>query len=163
MRSKGRKERATPLTSQTVAVLRAWMRERDGQPGQPLFPTRDGRPLTRDAVALPGRQTRRHRRPPLPNPAEQARHPARAAALRGRLGYVAGWRVSLAGPVAELGSGDIIRGSVLVGPLDGSDQIRAFLVDAGFLAHFWAGGPSAEAVGAAKNRLSVHSDWGGRF
>jgi hypothetical protein len=37
---------------------------------------------------------------------------------------VAGWRVSLAGPVAESGSGHIIRGSVLVGLVDGvrSDQ-----------------------------------------
>ena len=47
---KGRKERVTPLTSQTVAVLRVWMRERAGQPADPLFPTRNGRPLTRDAV-----------------------------------------------------------------------------------------------------------------
>ena len=49
---KGRKQRATPLTSQTVAVLREWLKERDGQPGQPLFPTSRGRPLSRDAIAL---------------------------------------------------------------------------------------------------------------
>jgi site-specific recombinase XerD len=47
---KGRKDRATPLTSQTVKVLRAWLAERDGEPGQPLFPTRTGRPLSRDTV-----------------------------------------------------------------------------------------------------------------
>ena len=47
---KGRKERVAPLTSQTVAVLRAWMRESKGQPGDPLFPSRDGGPLTRDAI-----------------------------------------------------------------------------------------------------------------
>ncbi len=47
---KGRKERITPLTTQTVAVLKVWTRERDGQPADPLFPTRTGRPLTRDAV-----------------------------------------------------------------------------------------------------------------
>ena len=47
---KGRKDRATPLTRQTVAVLRAWLAERRGKPGDPLFPTRDGRPLSRDAV-----------------------------------------------------------------------------------------------------------------
>jgi integrase/recombinase XerD len=47
---KGRKERVTPLTSQTAAVLRAWMRESPGQPGDPLFPSRDGGPLTRDAI-----------------------------------------------------------------------------------------------------------------
>lgn len=49
---KGRKHRATPLTSQTIAVLRAWLDERDGQPDQPLFPTSRGRALSRDAIAL---------------------------------------------------------------------------------------------------------------
>src|SRR5208283_1446011 len=52
----------------------------------------------------------------------------------------AGWRVSLAEPVAEPGSGHIIRGSVLVGLVDGSDQIRASSLMRGFLAHFRAGG-----------------------
>jgi integrase/recombinase XerD len=47
---KGRKDRATPLTRQTVAVLRAWLAERGGAPGDPLFPARAGRPLSRDAV-----------------------------------------------------------------------------------------------------------------
>lgn len=47
---KGRKERATPLLGQTVAVLRVWLAERQGEPGDPLFPTRTGRRLTRDAV-----------------------------------------------------------------------------------------------------------------
>ena len=49
---KGRKQRATPLTSQTVAVLREWLKERNGQPDQPLFPTSRGRALSRDAIAL---------------------------------------------------------------------------------------------------------------
>ena len=47
---KGRKDRATPLTRQTVTVLRAWLAERGGGPGDPLFPTRAGRRLSRDAV-----------------------------------------------------------------------------------------------------------------
>ena len=47
---KGRKQRITPLTKQTVAVMRAWTRERDGQPNEPLFATSTGRPLTRDAL-----------------------------------------------------------------------------------------------------------------
>ncbi|MBN2871900.1 MAG: site-specific integrase [Halothiobacillaceae bacterium] len=47
---KGRKQRITPLTSGTVAVLRVWLAERDGQPADPLFPTRTGRALSRDAV-----------------------------------------------------------------------------------------------------------------
>jgi integrase/recombinase XerD len=49
---KGRKTRATPLTKQTVAVLRSWMQEHDTQPDRPLFPTSRGRPLSRDAIAL---------------------------------------------------------------------------------------------------------------
>jgi integrase/recombinase XerD len=49
---KGRKNRCTPLTAQTVAALRAWLSERHGQPDEPLFPTSRGRPLSRDTVAL---------------------------------------------------------------------------------------------------------------
>jgi site-specific recombinase XerD len=48
---KGRKQRCTPLTAQTVAVLRGWLAERRGRPEDPLFPTSRGRPLSRDAVA----------------------------------------------------------------------------------------------------------------
>jgi integrase/recombinase XerD len=47
---KGRKERITPLTTVTVTVLRAWLAERHGDPGQPLFPNRTGGRLSRDAV-----------------------------------------------------------------------------------------------------------------
>ena len=47
---KGRKDRCTPLTTTTVATLRIWLKERAGQPDDPLFPTRTGRPLGRDAV-----------------------------------------------------------------------------------------------------------------
>lgn len=47
---KGRKERCTPLTSQTAAVLRSWMGELGGGPGSPVFPSRRGGPLSRDAV-----------------------------------------------------------------------------------------------------------------
>ena len=39
---KGRKERATPLTGLTVAVLRAWLTENPSQAHDPLFPTRTG-------------------------------------------------------------------------------------------------------------------------
>ncbi|MDQ1537847.1 MAG: hypothetical protein QOE58_2240 [Actinomycetota bacterium] len=49
---KGRKQRAVPLTSSVEALLRAWLNERQGQPADPLFPTRTGRRLSRDAVAL---------------------------------------------------------------------------------------------------------------
>jgi integrase/recombinase XerD len=49
---KGRKERCTPLTKQTSAVLRAWIGECNGQPTEPLFPTSRGNTLSRDAVGL---------------------------------------------------------------------------------------------------------------
>lgn len=48
---KGRKHRATPLTATTVEILRAWLTERAGQPDDPVFPTRQGRPLSQDAIA----------------------------------------------------------------------------------------------------------------
>jgi integrase/recombinase XerD len=47
---KGRKDRATPLTKQTVAVLRVWLAEHHSEPTSPLFATRVGHPLSRDAV-----------------------------------------------------------------------------------------------------------------
>jgi site-specific recombinase XerD len=47
---KGRKHRFTPLTKQTVAVLRTWLTERAGHPDDPAFPTRTGRTLSRDAL-----------------------------------------------------------------------------------------------------------------
>ncbi len=49
-RGKGRKDRCTPLTAVTVHVLRTWLRERGGDSGDPLFPTRRGTRLSRDAV-----------------------------------------------------------------------------------------------------------------
>jgi site-specific recombinase XerD len=49
-RGKGRKERITPLTRTTVAVLRVWLAERAGDGADPLFPTGTGAPLSRDAV-----------------------------------------------------------------------------------------------------------------
>jgi site-specific recombinase XerD len=49
---KGRKKRATTLTGETVKVIRAWLNERRGQPDDPLFPTRQGRPLSRYAIGV---------------------------------------------------------------------------------------------------------------
>lgn len=48
---KGRKNRSTPLTKPTVSTIRAWLAERRGEPVDPLFATRRGTPLSRDAVA----------------------------------------------------------------------------------------------------------------
>ena len=47
---KGRKDRITPLTADTVGVLNGWLTERDGQPDDPLFPSRRGTRLSRDAI-----------------------------------------------------------------------------------------------------------------
>ena len=47
---KGRKQRITPLTAGTVTILMAWINERGHDPAGPLFPTRTGRPMSRDAV-----------------------------------------------------------------------------------------------------------------
>lgn len=47
---KGRKERSTPLTTETVAVLRVWLAERGQDPSGSLFPTRTGGRLSRDGV-----------------------------------------------------------------------------------------------------------------
>lgn len=47
---KGRKERVVPLTQQTVEVVRKWLKELGGEPGDLVFPSRHGRPLSRDAI-----------------------------------------------------------------------------------------------------------------
>ena len=51
-RGKGRRERVTPLTPTTAAAVRVWLTELGGDPTDPVFPTRTGRRLSRDAVAL---------------------------------------------------------------------------------------------------------------
>jgi integrase/recombinase XerD len=47
---KGRKQRCTPLRRDSVAALRAWLRETGGAPGSPVFPSTRGSVLSRDAV-----------------------------------------------------------------------------------------------------------------
>lgn len=49
-RGKGRKDRSTPLTRQSVAVLRVYLTERGGTANDPVFPGPGGGPLSRDAV-----------------------------------------------------------------------------------------------------------------
>jgi len=46
---KGRKERCTPLTRQSLDVLRAWFKERGGSPSDPVFPS-----FRRDVLSLDG-------------------------------------------------------------------------------------------------------------
>jgi integrase/recombinase XerD len=47
---KNRKQRTVPLTSQTVKVLTAWLKQRQGGPEEPLFPSNRRGQLSRDAV-----------------------------------------------------------------------------------------------------------------
>jgi integrase/recombinase XerD len=47
---KGRKLRNTPLRKDTVAVLRAWLAERKGQPSDTAFPTMSGTQLSHDGL-----------------------------------------------------------------------------------------------------------------
>jgi integrase/recombinase XerD len=47
---KGRKDRVTPLTNGTVATLSSWLKERAGDPDDPVFSTSRGRQLSRDAL-----------------------------------------------------------------------------------------------------------------
>jgi integrase/recombinase XerD len=47
---KGRKERGTPLRRDTAKVIESWLKERRGDPEQPLFPSMRGDKLSRDAL-----------------------------------------------------------------------------------------------------------------
>jgi site-specific recombinase XerD len=47
---KGRKHRQTPLRRDAVLALEAWLRTPPGAPTDPLFPSLQARPLSRDAV-----------------------------------------------------------------------------------------------------------------
>jgi integrase/recombinase XerD len=47
---KGRKQRITPLNATVVTMLNTWLTERAATPGDPLFPTRRGGRLSRDAL-----------------------------------------------------------------------------------------------------------------
>jgi integrase/recombinase XerD len=47
---KGRKQRCTPLRPEAAKMVSAWLRERHGQPGDPVFPSVRGGRLSRDAI-----------------------------------------------------------------------------------------------------------------
>ena len=51
LHGKGRRQRSTPLREDTVTVLQAWLKEREGDDRQPLFPSNRNRHLSRDTVA----------------------------------------------------------------------------------------------------------------
>ena len=48
---KGRKQRAVPISTAVIAVLGEWLRERNGQPDDPLFPSGRRTHLSRDSIA----------------------------------------------------------------------------------------------------------------
>jgi len=47
---KGRKQRATPLREEAAAILGSWLRECNGLPQDPVFPSIRGGPLSTDAI-----------------------------------------------------------------------------------------------------------------
>ena len=49
-RGKGRKDRCIPLRKELATTIRSWLKERSGQPDDPLFPNARGGFLSRDGV-----------------------------------------------------------------------------------------------------------------
>lgn len=47
---KGRKERCTPLRKDAAAALRAWLKERQGEPADRVFPNQRGGPMSHDGL-----------------------------------------------------------------------------------------------------------------
>ena len=78
---KGRKERDTPLLPATVRIMKAWLAERGGQPGDPLFPGPSGQRLSRERRRTPRQALPRTGLRRLPVPGRQARHRPHAPAL----------------------------------------------------------------------------------
>jgi site-specific recombinase XerD len=88
---KGRKQRAIPLSAPAATLLQSWLRERAGCPADPLFPTRTGRRLSRDAVALrvsTHAATAAHRCPSLVGPPPRAAPQLRDVAAARRRRYL---------------------------------------------------------------------------
>jgi site-specific recombinase XerD len=48
---KGRKQRGVPVSATVTAVLGEWLRERQGQPDDPMFPSSRRTSLSRDSIA----------------------------------------------------------------------------------------------------------------
>jgi integrase/recombinase XerD len=69
---KGRKDRTTPLTKTTIDALREWMSETSCKPTDPIFPTRAGKPLSRDG--LERRLAHHHQTAALACPSLNAKH-----------------------------------------------------------------------------------------
>lgn len=79
---KGRKQRITPLTSSTTAVLRAWLTAHRGKPTDPLFPSRYGAALSRDALERRLAKYTAARQPRRTDPRREEGHHPRTPAHR---------------------------------------------------------------------------------
>jgi integrase len=80
---KGRKNRATPLTPATAAVLRDWLAERGGTGTDPLWSAPARHPPQPRRRGTPPRQARRRSRQDMPVHRRQAHHAARSPAFGG--------------------------------------------------------------------------------
>ena len=88
---KGRKDRATPLTSQTVKTLRTWLAECSPALDGPLFPTRAGGrlPVTPSSGSSPSTQPRQ--KPPARRSRRRTSLPTRSGTPRPCRCCEAGW------------------------------------------------------------------------
>ncbi len=91
---KGRKQRCTPLRPETAKMLDAWLRERHGQPEDPVFPSIRGGRLSRDAIECLHHQIHPSCRADLPVAQTEERLPACLSPRRSH-GPSSTWRRSL--------------------------------------------------------------------
>ena len=90
---KGRKQRCTPLRPETAKMLKAWLRERHGQPEDPLFPSIRGTRFSPRCDRAPHHQVRPSCGTDLPVAQAEARLPACTASRRSH-GPSSPWRRS---------------------------------------------------------------------
>ena len=80
-RGKGRKARSTPLTRQTVKIIRAWLDELPSRPDTPLFPGPAGHAIEPRRHPAAGDPALADRSTTLPLAPGKARHPAHTASF----------------------------------------------------------------------------------
>jgi len=165
---KGRKERATPLTTDTRAVLRDWLSEHVKDPTASLFPSRHGRALSRDAIE---RRISHYAALATQACPSLQKKTVTAHVLRHYVDAWVMWPVGVfpaGGRVTRAGFGHITRWAVRVRARGSMGPIRLFppscLMRDFLPASVLCGSPPADAVSPAKkNRLSVSHDQEGRF
>jgi integrase/recombinase XerD len=90
---KGRKQRCTPLSRETIGLMTAWLRERNGQSSDPMFATARGHALSRECGRTPRRASCQNCAGALSVTQTQTGEPACPAAY-GRDGTPRAWRRS---------------------------------------------------------------------